>query len=713
MSSRGAEEALGRRRLPVIRAAEAAECGLACLAMVAGYHGMEVGLNNLRQLFPTSMAGMSLRGVMTIADRLDLATRACRVELAELAEVQTPAILHWDHKHFVVLKAFETRGAVIHDPARGEVRLSLAELDAHFNGVLLELAPTPAFKPVKAGEKLSISHLWSDVSGAGPAVAVILGLSLALQFASFALPFQIQLTVDEAILKGDRSLLFVLAMAFCSLVALQAGLEVLRGWVLQVVSYNGLYQVTANLVRHMIRLPLGWFESRTVGDILSRLGSTAAIQDTLTRGVVGAILDGVTALIAGLILVAYAPTLALVVAVGVAFNLLLTCATYPLVAERMRERIAASAREQTHLMETVRAAATIKVAGREAEREADWRGLYAKFATSLMDLAKLRIGVAGAQTLVNGLQGVAVVYCGARLVIDNQGFSIGMLMAFLAFRQIFSDRLTTFINQALEFKLLDVHLDRLSDIVETPREHLSQNTPPRFQVEGAIVLKDVGFQYGATDRAILTGVNLAIRPGDYVAITGPSGGGKTTLLKLILGLNAPSHGALELDGMPATAELSRIWREKVGYVSQDDRLLSGSIGDNIAFFDPDMDMAEVERCARLAGVHEDIARMPMRYATLVGDMGSSLSGGQRQRVFLARALYRQPSILCLDEGTANLDLETEAAIARMVRDMAITRIVVAHRPALLKDAARVFVVEDGRVEEAMMAPKQELDPTPV
>lgn len=684
-----------RRRLPTIIAAEAAECGLACMAMVGAYHGHDIDLNGLRQRFSLSISGATLRNLMGLADQLGFSTRALRVELSSLAKVQAPAILHWDLNHFVVLKAAGPKTATIHDPARGVVTLSLDEVSKHFTGVALELAPAANFAKVTARAPIKLTSLWSRSHGFWGAAAQVLGLSAALQVAAFAAPFQIQLVVDQAIGRADASLLSVLALGFGALVLVQAGVEALRGWALQVFGNLLTLQMVGNLVRHLLRLPSDFFEKRHVGDILSRINSTGAIQDMLTRGVVSALIDGLMALVAATILFLYAPVLAGVVVAAVALNLAIALAFYPVVRARTEEQLVVSARERSHLMESVRAATVIKLMGREAEREGAWRNLYSGVINATVSIARFQISANLLQTIVTGVSTVLVIFLGARTILAGAGFSVGMLLAFLSFRQTFSDRAVSLINQAVQFRLIGLHLDRLSDIV-TARPETDAAAPPRLEVQGEIAVRGIAFRYGPSDRLVLQDVDLTIAPGEFVAITGASGGGKTTLLKLLLGLREPTDGRILLDGQPATPELWRAWRRQVGVVSQDDRLLSGTIADNIAFFDPDLDMARVQMAAQAAQVHADILRTPMQYLSLVGDMGSSLSGGQRQRVLLARALYRGPRVLILDEGTANLDEATEAVIADLIASLPITRIVVAHRPALVQRAGRVIEVAGGR-----------------
>lgn len=689
----------GRKALPEIRASEVAECGLACMTMVARYHGHDLDLNGLRQRFPTSMAGASLGTLIEMADDLGFSTRPLRLEPEDLCDLQTPAILHWNMNHFVVLRKADRRGAIIHDPARGGVRVSREELADSFTGVALEITPATAFERISDRTDLRLPHLWDSVHGLGTSVAQVIGLSLALQVVVFVLPFQLQLTIDDGILRGDQSLLAVLALAFGGLIILQAGVELLRAWLLQVFSHLLSFQMVGNVVHHLMRLPSDWFEKRAIGDILSRVSSANAIQDILTRGIVAALLDGLMAVTAIVILFLYSPAMTAVVVASVFLSGLAAALLFPIIRRKNEAQMVERAREQTFLMESVRAATTIKVMGREAEREGAWRNLFASSVNASFSVGKHQITLTALQTAINGLQTVAIIYIGAVTIVEGGGLSIGMLIAFLSFRQTFTDRTNALINQAIQFKLIGLHLERLSDIVRTEREATSTATQAGLEIDGTLSAKGLGFRYGASDRMVIHNLDLEVRPGEFLAITGASGQGKTTLLKLLLGLQHPTEGQVCLQGRPATSALWRAWRDRVGLVAQEDRLLSGSVADNIAFFDPDLNMERVYKAARQARVEDEILAMPMQYRSLIGDMGSTLSGGQKQRVLLARALYRDPTVLILDEGTANLDVETERLLGDLIRNLPITRIIVAHRPALLALADRVLRLEGGRLVE--------------
>lgn len=687
-----------RRAVPMIMTAESAECGLACLAMIGAFHGHEIDLNGLRQRFSLSLAGANIRDIANLADQMLLSSRALRVDLGALHRVQLPAILHWKLDHFVVLTAIDRKRAIIHDPSAGRLVLPLEKVSDFFTGVVLELTPIETFEPIVARVPVTLSSLWTKLRGLTASAMQVLLLSAALQIVTFAAPFQMQLVIDEALGRSDASLLAVIALGFGALVILQALIEAVRVWTLQLLGNQMVFQMVGHLVHHLMRLPSAYFEKRHVGDVISRLSSTKTIKDALTQGLVAALVDGGMAMLAAVVLLVYSPILALVVMVSMALLALANLAFYPVIRARTEELIRTVANEQTLLMETVRAITTIKLMGREAEREGVWRNAYAKTINASVSLGRFQISLAFVDNVIIGLQTVLVIYLGARAILHAQGFSVGMLMAFLSFRQTFSDRATSLVTQGLQFRLLGLHLERLGDIIAQEAEQ-TIGSSHTLDVAGAVAATEIAFQYGATDPWVFQNLSLSIEAGEFVAITGASGNGKTTLLKVLLGLQPPSRGRLVLDGHLATPAVWRTWRAQVGVVAQDDKLLSGTLADNIAFFDPDLNMPAVVKAAKAAQVHDDIMAKPMQYRSLVGDMGSTLSGGQYQRILLARALYRSPKVLILDEGTANLDEATEAAIADLVSQLPITRLVVSHRPALVLRAHRVLRMQDGALDD--------------
>lgn len=687
-----------KKRVPAITSAEAAECGLACIAMVACYHGHQTDLYALRQRFPTSMAGVNLRGLMKLAEGLGLSSRALRVDMEDLQQVRLPAILHWNLNHFIVLVKVTNRSFVIHDPAVGRRVLHSDQFSDCFTGVLLEFEPLSDFEPVQDRVSLKITDLWSKGKGIGSSIGLVLTLSLLLQLLSFALPFQMQLVIDQGIGRNDQDILTVIAVVFGAVIVLQNITGLLRDWCIVLFSNQFILQMASNLMRHLIRLPSSYFEKRHVGDLISRMGATHAIHNVLTQGLTAAIIDGLIGIVAGLLLFIYAPALALIVVVSIIIIMIINAMFYGRLRFLSEEAIKKSALEQSYLMETLRAIPTIKLYGNEISRENSWKNLFVQSMNSSVAIERANLIC---NTLVNsvlGIQLILVVYIGARDVLSAAGLSLGMLTAFLAYRQTFTDRCLSFTQQIMQLKLIRLQVDRVADIVLQPREPDLADLDPIEQAELSFV--DVSFRYGETDKWVLRNVNLTIRDGEFVAIVGPSGGGKTTLLKLMIGLLTPTEGKILIDGRPATPERWRALRERTGVVSQTDNLFSGSLADNIAFFDPDMDLARVHSAATRARLNEEIREMPMRYNTLIGDMGSSLSGGQQQRVLLARALYRDPAMLMLDEGTANLDPKNEEAIAELVAGLEITRIVVAHRPSLMRKAQRLLVVENGTCEDA-------------
>lgn len=682
----------GRRRLPVIHQTEATECGLACLAMVAAYHGHHVDLGRLRRRHPVSLQGATLKALMRVAAHLDLACRPLRFELDQIQELRLPAILHWDLSHYVVLKAVTAGGGiVVHDPALGERRYTAAEASKHLTGIALEAVPTAAFAAKDERVRLPLSTFWGQVRGGGHALAQIFALSLVLEILVIASPFYMQLALDEVVAKGDLDLLLVLALGFGLLKAISVASTALRSFVLLILQNTLSLQMGANLFRHLVRLPLTYFEKRHVGDVMSRFASTEPIRRLLAEGLVAAVIDGIMALATFAMIVLYSGTLAAVVLAALAVYALLRLALYGEFRRRSEAQIQAKAQESSTLIEAVRGVQSVKLFNRETEVEGRWFNRYSDVVNATVRLGRIQITFKTLNDAIFALENVVVIYLGARLAHDG-ALTVGMLFAFMSYKQHFIERGVQLVEKGLEFRVLDLHLERLGDIALTPCEPGYDRPPASIArpVAGRIELRNVSFRYAESEPYVLEGVSLEVEPGEFLVIAGPSGGGKSTLLKIMLGLLEPSEGEVLIDGLPLSTMGAQAYREHVAAVMQDDQLLSGSIADNICFFDPGFDMAWMAECARLAGIHDEIMAMPMTYNSLIGDMGSSLSGGQKQRVLLARALYRRPKILFLDEGTAHLDVDRERHINDTLRRLQITRISVAHRPETIRAADRVF-----------------------
>lgn len=681
---------------PVLQA-EAAECGLACLAMVAGFHGHRCTLAELRQRFGMSLKGASLARLAEIARGLGLQPRPLRLELDDLDKLRLPCILHWDLNHFVVLTRLDRRKATVLDPGYGERVLLLGELSGHFTGVALELSPGNDFLPRARPSAIHLRQLTGRIRGMASALAQVLGLSLALQVFVVLAPFYLQWVIDQALVSADRGLLSLLALAFGGLLLLQVATGWVRGAAVLHLSSRLGQQWMGNVFAHLLRLPLEFFERRQLADVVSRLGAVQSIQRSLTTSAVEAVVDGAMAMVTLGMMLAYSPRLAAITGLAVLVYFGLRSATYGSLRRGTERQLVSAARQQGHLLETLRGMQSLKVSGHEAPRQSAYANLLARTLNAEIGLARLGLGISGANLALFGLERLLVIWLAAGLVLDGK-FSVGMLVAYLAYKDQFAQRVAGLIDKGLEFRMLRLHGERLADIVLASPE--SDAADPRIaEVPGerGLRVEALGFRYAEGEPWVLRQCGFTIDAGESVAIVGPSGCGKSTLVKLMLGLLPATEGQVRVDGRPLAAIGLREFRGTVGAVMQDDTLFAGSIADNIALGEVEPDATRIEAAARLAAVHDEIAAMPMGYHSLIGDMGSSLSGGQRQRVILARALYRQPRFLFLDEATSHLDVERERQVNEAIRRLRITRVIIAHRPETIASADRVLVMHQGRI----------------
>ncbi|MBM7037739.1 peptidase domain-containing ABC transporter [Vibrio ulleungensis] len=677
------------QHLPVVRQTEAAECGLACLAMVAHFHGYRGDLTHFRQRFSVSNHGVNLKQLMSMASQLDLIGRALQLDMEHLSQLQTPCVLHWDMNHFVVLKHVDSKHAVIHDPATGQKSMSLSEFSNHFTGIALELTPSQQFAVAEFKQTLRFHQLWSRITGLKRHILQILLLSLLLQIFSIASPFYMQTVIDDVLLTRDTQLLAVLAIGFALLMLVQSLTEWLRGLLVLHLSSKLSIQMAANLFRHMVHLPMDYFEKRHMGDIVSRFGSLHEIKELLSTGIVSVIVDGLLAIVTLVMMLLYSVKLTLIVLASVTVYALLRAALYRPIKRLTENSIISHAKENSNFMETVRAIQSVKVFGKESERQNLWHNRYADAMNQDIAIGKWTLSFSLANALLFGIENILVVYFAATAVMGNI-LSIGMLYAFMSYKNHFTNSIDSLISKGIEIKMLSVHLERLADIALTPTETAHSGIPLIQNVNGQLCIHNISYRYSDSEPPAFTELSFTINAGDSIAITGPSGCGKTTLVKCLMGLLTPSSGTITIDG----SDIHSIdnYREQIAAVMQDDHLVSGSIADNVAFFDPNLDRDWLVECATMANVHDDIMTMPMNYNTLIGDMGAALSGGQKQRVLLARALYRRPKILFLDEATSHLDVANEAIVNENIKRLNITRVIVAHRPETILSADRVLEI---------------------
>jgi ATP-binding cassette, subfamily B, bacterial CvaB/MchF/RaxB len=674
------------RRLPVILQAEAAECGVACLAMLVAYYGHQIDLGTLRRRYSISLKGATLRNLMTVADQLGLATRAVRLELKDLPRLHLPCILHWGMNHFVVLAQVRHNSIIIHDPARGRRTVTFNEVSNEFTGVALEASPTRLFVEKDERKLLRLRDLFRNLSGLRSPLINIFLLSIGLETVALLMPIGAQVIIDEVIVNADRDLLLVVGMGLALLLVIHLTLGAARIWTIMMAGTTLNLHWSTGLIDHLIRLPLDYFEKRHVGDIISRFGSLSVIGKSLTTDLVQALIDGVMSIGMLVLLFIYGGWLGFVALITAALDATLRVVAYRPYHENTEASIAYEAKQQTHFIETVRGMASVKALGLGERRRAAWLNHLVDTLNARLRLQRLDLVFNQANQLLFGADRLILLMLGAYMVI-NGSMTLGMLVAFLAYKDQFASRVGNLIGTAFQIRMLNVQSDRLADILMAEPEGKDTGRPAAGSAwAGGLRVDNLSLRYGDNEPWIFQNLSFSVRAGSSVAITGPSGCGKTSLLKVLMGLLRPTDGLIYVDSIDLRILGAKNYRDRIAGVLQEDALFAGSIAENICNFDENPDISLIEECAARAAILDDVLRMPMGFETLVGDMGSTLSGGQKQRIVLARALYRRPTILFLDEATAHLDEPTEAIIVESLRDLNMTRVIVAHRPATVAHA---------------------------
>ncbi len=678
-----------QRRVPVIHQTETAECGLACLAMICGHFGKNIDLIYLRRKFNLSARGATLAGINGIAEQLGMATRALSLELDELRVLKTPCILHWDFSHFVVLVSVKRNRYVLHDPARGIRYISREEMSRYFTGVALEVWPGSEFQSETLQTRISLRSLINSIYGIKRTLAKIFCLSVVIEAINLLMPVGTQLVMDHAIPAGDRGLLTLISAALMFFILLKAATSTLRAWSSLVMSTLINVQWQSGLFDHLLRLPLAFFERRKLGDIQSRFDSLDTLRTTFTTSVIGFIMDSIMVVGVFVMMLLYGGYLTWIVLCFTTIYIFIRLVTYGNYRQISEECLVREARAASYFMETLYGIATVKIQGMVGIRGAHWLNMKIDAINSGIKLTRMDLLFGGINTFVTACDQIVILWLGAGLVIDNQ-MTIGMFVAFSSFRGQFSERVASLTSFLLQLRIMSLHNERIADIAL----HEKEEKKPEIEIVahmGPISLETNGlsYRYDSQSAPIFSALSLSVAPGESVAITGASGAGKTTLMKVLCGLFEPDSGRVLINGIDIRQIGINNYHRMIACVMQDDRLFSGSIRENICGFAEEMDEEWMVECARASHIHDVIMNMPMGYETLIGELGEGLSGGQKQRIFIARALYRKPGILFMDEATSALDSESEHFVNVAIKNMNITRVIIAHRETTLRTVDRV------------------------
>jgi NHLM bacteriocin system ABC transporter peptidase/ATP-binding protein len=710
------ERSLGRSRLgsrfqkllgkkvkstPVILQMEAAECGAAALAIVLAYHGAWISLEQLRIACGVSRDGSKASNIIRAARRYGLVARGYSVEPAALGQLPMPCIIHWNFKHFVVLEGVSGGHAYINDPATGRRRVSMAELDRAFTGVVLAFERGEEFK--KLGAKPNgIGLLLRELRRNKSAVALLVIASMVLVIPNIIAAGFSKIFVDDILIQRMDSWLAPLLIGMALMATCRAVLVVVRQSVLLRLQAKLAVVTTSRFLWRLMMLPFEFFTQRHAGDVASRVASNEQIARLLSGGITMNALSLTSVLLFGAAMAVYDLTLtALCIAISLVNVLLLR-----LVAARRQELSYRLAVEQGKLLAAtvgiVRTIETIKASGLEDDTFSKWAGLQANNLNAEQKLGASAIIIDMVPTLLSGLTVAAILGLGGLRVIQGS-LTLGSLVAFQSLAASFAEPFGNLVNYFGGLQTIKGALERLEDIYKYPLRSapLDRATRDDFppKLAGSVELRNISFGYSILEPPLLDNLSLAIPAGSRVALVGVSGSGKSTLGRLICGLYQPWSGEIVFDRWALENIPSQEFANSVSYVDQDIFLFEGSARDNLTLWDSTTEESDLVAAVKDALIHHDLATRPGNYDCHVNEGGNNFSGGQRQRIEIARALVSNPSILVMDEATAALDPITEKAIDDNLRRRGCTCIIIAHRLSTVRDCDEIVVLERGRIAE--------------
>lgn len=693
-------------RYACVKQNDQSDCGPACLATVALHYRCPIRLEQMRNLAGTDRVGTNLLGMIRAAERLGFQAKAVKGPFEVLPQAPLPAIAHVRNReglmHFVVLHRVRANSVVVADPARGVETLSADEFQKMWTGYLILLAPDRSGlrrvgrEPMSPWRRL-IGLLSNHLGVLGEAVfcAILMAL-LGLTTSYF-----VQHLVDSVLVRGEGRLLNALGFGMVLVVVFRTLFGLLRQILLNHIARKIDLGLISGYMRHVLALPMSFFDTRRVGEVLSRVQDATKVREAVSGTATTAAVDGVLVVLMVAVLWAQDVQLALVATAFVPVLLAGIMLHHPAANRRSRVAMENSALLSSHLIEDVSAVETIKTFGIERVRGNECEDKLVNTVLATAGLQRLGLSMNSLSVGLTGLAGIVILWFGGHRVIDG-ALTIGQLMFFYTLLGFLLDPLGRLASVNFQVQDALVAVDRLYQVLDLELEQSPEQEKLAFGgLTAGIELRGVTFQYGCRTK-VLDGLSLSVPAGRTVAVVGESGSGKSTLLKLLMGFHTPTGGAVLADGVDQRDFDLASWRSRIGLVSQDAFVFTGTLRENIALGRPDASLGEIAEAARAAGLEEFIASLPDRYETVVGERGANLSGGQRQRLAIARALLRRPDILIFDEATSHLDTATERAIQENLRTALAgkTVILVAHRLSTIRSADLIYVLHRGRVAES-------------
>lgn len=689
------------RRLPCVQQQSSADCGAACLATISQYWGKRFSINTLRNLVGVERAGASLKGLAKAAENLGYNARPVRASLSRLESQSNPWIAHWQGNHYIVVYRVKKDRVLVADPAIGRRSLSRAAFLAGWTGYALLLDPTELLASATE-DKVSLSQFWGAVLSYRSLLTQIILLSLLIQIFGLITPIFTQVILDQVVVQKSYSALNVFALGVLLFGIWRIGLTATRQYLLDYFSNRFDLTLIGGFISHTLLLPLKFFASRRVGDIITRVQENRKVQRFITRQAILAWLDALTAIIYIGLMFYYNWRLALLVLAIIPPIVILTLVATPWLRHVSREIFTETANQNSLLVEMLTGVATIKAAASEREVRWRWEDRFVSALNAQFKGLKLANGLQATGGAINMIGSTALLWYGATLVIQGQ-LSIGQFVAFNMMIGNVINPILSVVNLWDEFQEVIISVERLNDVFSSPREESPQNPLLILpQIQGQVKFDNLTFRYSQEqERNTLENISFEVSQGQTVAIVGRSGSGKTTLVSLLQGLYQPDSGRILIDGHDLRHISPQSLRSQLGVVPQECFLFSGTILENITLYRSDYNLEQVTAVAKLAEAHAFIQDLPLGYNTQVGERGTTLSGGQRQRIAIARALIGEPRILVLDEATSSLDTESERRfqqnLSRLARDR--TTFIIAHRLSTVQNADCILVIDRGVLVE--------------